>query len=269
VRSRLWNGLHKEYKESWKDNKDDYVPVAVALWFCCAAVAADDCCDDVLPVAASLLVACTKYGVDTSSKAKRDATFSIEVDSRYGVETNKEGRVKKDGAGMPILIDGTLPAQIWEAAMLLSTKCAAVLITQMGGDKLREKAHRQLGELGAKVIERSQERLRKRRAAERKRAGGSAAAAAEGQQRAQRQAHPSTYAHQGQGPACAPDQASASDRAGAQRSGAVRHHRHARSRVSAQASASKAIRACANLLDLVPRADGCCTWHRSLARPRA
>ena len=131
-RSRLWNGLHKEYKESWKDNKDDYVPVAVALWFCCAAVAADDCCDDVLPVAASLLVACTKYGVDTSSKAKRDATFSIEVDSRYGVETNKEGRVKKDGAGMPILIDGTLPAQIWEAAMLLSTECAAPLIKQMG-----------------------------------------------------------------------------------------------------------------------------------------
>jgi hypothetical protein len=155
VRSRLWNGLHKEYKESWKDNKDDYVPVAVALWFCCAAVAADDCCDDVLPVAASLLVACTKYGVDTSSKAKRDATFSIEVDSRYGVETDKEGRIKKDGAGTPILIDGTLPARIWEVAMLLSTKCAAVLITQMGSLSLREKAHHQLGELGAKVIKKS------------------------------------------------------------------------------------------------------------------
>ena len=93
MRSRLWNGLHKEYKESWKDNKDDYVPVAVALWFCCAAVATNDCCDDVLRVAASLLVACTPYGVEASGKVKRDATFSVEVDSRYGVEVSKEATI--------------------------------------------------------------------------------------------------------------------------------------------------------------------------------
>eukprot|EP01046_Picozoa_sp_COSAG06_P059783 COSAG06_NODE_12484_length_1375_cov_10.154389_1_plen_260_part_10 len=154
------------------------MPVTVALWFCCAAVAADDCCDDVLRVAASLLVACTPYGVEARGKVKRDATFSIEVDSCYGVEMDKEGRIKKDGAGTPILLDGTLPALIWEAAMLLSTKCAAVLITQMGSLSLREKAHHQLGELGAKVIKKSQERLRKRQALERKQAGGSAAAAA-------------------------------------------------------------------------------------------
>jgi hypothetical protein len=49
-------------------------------------VAAEDCCPDVLRVAASLLVACTSYGVEASGKVKRDVTFSIEVDSRYGVE---------------------------------------------------------------------------------------------------------------------------------------------------------------------------------------
>ena len=70
TKSRLWNGLHEDFKEGWKGTKADRCSLAAAVWFCVATVIAlrqlDDADEmDQLPAlqcVVSLLLACRTYG---------------------------------------------------------------------------------------------------------------------------------------------------------------------------------------------------------------
>ena len=90
TKSRLWNGLHDDYKEGWKCTKVDRCSLAAAVWFCVATVTALQLQDDAydmyqlpaLQCAVSLLLACRANG--SGDNAGRFLDISPDTDFHFG-----------------------------------------------------------------------------------------------------------------------------------------------------------------------------------------